>query len=216
MRFVGVAVAMGVVAAMLFVPAGRIDVPAFWAWLVALFGSGTLCFALLARFQPELMRERIQPPSDRDRASRRIAAPLFTAHLVVAGLDLRWGWSAVPLVVQVIGGLAFIGAFALVIWTLMTNPYASSAVRIQEDRGQTVISHGPYAWVRHPMYFAVVLISLGSGPFLGSWLAAPILWPLIGVFVRRTLIEDRMLQEELPGYVAYAERVRWRVVPGIF
>jgi protein-S-isoprenylcysteine O-methyltransferase Ste14 len=121
---------------------------------------------------------------------------------------------AVPL--QVVGLAAFASGYGLVLWTLLSNPYASSAVRIQADRDQHVVDTGPYAWVRHPMYLAVVLVVLGSGPALGSWAAAPVLWPILAVFVRRTLLEDAMLHAELGGYRDYAARVPWRIVPGVF
>jgi len=138
------------------------------------------------------------------------------AHYFVAGLDARFGWSAVPIAAQVLGFLASGGALLLVGWTLLSNPYASTAVRIQSERGHTVVSTGPYAFVRHPMYFAVLLYGIGSGPALGSWWAMLALLPVLIVFVRRTLVEDRMLHEELPGYEAYARRVRFRVIPGLF
>jgi protein-S-isoprenylcysteine O-methyltransferase Ste14 len=79
-----------------------------------------------------------------------------------------------------------------------------------------VITTGPYALVRHPMYLAVALVCLGSGPALGSWWAGLALVPVLAIFVRRTVIEDRMLHRELAGYAEYAARVRWRVVPGVF
>jgi protein-S-isoprenylcysteine O-methyltransferase Ste14 len=79
-----------------------------------------------------------------------------------------------------------------------------------------VITHGPYAFVRHPMYLAVVLICLGGGTALGSLLATAALLPVIAVFARRTLLEDRMLRDELPGYRDYSARVRWRVIPLVF
>jgi protein-S-isoprenylcysteine O-methyltransferase Ste14 len=128
----------------------------------------------------------------------------------------RFGWSSVPAAVQIAGFLASGGALALVGWTLLSNPYASTAVRIQSERGQTVITTGPYAFVRHPMYLAVLLFLLGSGPALGSWWSEIAMLPILPVFVRRTLFEDRMLHDELPGYAAYAQQVRFRVLPGIF
>lgn len=217
MIIVGIVAIVSVVAVMLFLPAGRVDLPWFWAWLAVLAASGAATNLLLARYQPALLAERMRPPSDRDAASRKVALPLFVAHLVLAGLDVgRFGWSSVPIYLQVFGLCAFALGFALVIWTLLSNPYASSAVRIQTDRAQVVISSGPYGIVRHPMYLAVVFVTLGSGLALGSWVAAPLLWPVILVFARRTLIEDRMLHDELGGYAEYATRVRWRVVPGVF
>ena len=191
-------------------------VPAFFAYaLMVWLVTGTVYTVLLHK-SPGLVAERMKPPSDRDRASRRIAIPLMLAHYFLAGLDARLGWSAVPAAVQFAGFLVSGGAFVLVGWTLLSNPYASTAVRIQSERGHTVVTTGPYAFVRHPMYFAVLLYGLGSGPALGSWWAMLALLPVLVVFVRRTLVEDRMLHEELPGYDAYAQRVRFRVIPGIF
>jgi protein-S-isoprenylcysteine O-methyltransferase Ste14 len=158
----------------------------------------------------------MRPPSDRDRATRRLVALPYLAHLVIAGLDARYEWSAVPEGVT-IAGLALVAAgFLLVGWTLLTNPFASSAVRVQEERAHRVISTGPYALVRHPMYLAVLLVCLGAGPALASWYAGLLLLPMVAVFIRRTLLEDAMLHGELPGYADYASRVRSRVVPGVF
>ena len=199
----------------LFLGAGR-WVPAFLAYPVMLWLVAGTVYTVLLRKSPGLVAERMKPPSDRDRSTRRIAIPLMLAHYVVAGLDARFGWSAVPIAVQVLGFLASGGALLLVGWTLLSNPYASTAVRIQSERGHTVVSTGPYAFVRHPMYFAVLLYGIGSGPALGSWWAMLALLPVLIVFVRRTLVEDRMLHEELPGYEAYARRVRFRVIPGLF
>ena len=100
--------------------------------------------------------------------------------------------------------------------TLLSNPYASSAVRIQTERAQRVITTGPYAIVRHPMYTGVVFCCAGGGMALGSWWSALALVPVVAVFVRRTLIEDRMLHAELPGYAAYARKVPSRLIPGLF
>lgn len=158
----------------------------------------------------------MKPPSDRDRATRRLVILPFLSLLVISGLDVRFGWSAVPMAAQVMGLVLELLGFALVGWVLLTNPFASSAVRIQRERGQKVITSGPYALVRHPMYLAVVLVCLGSGPALGSWYAGLALLPVIGIFIRRTLLEDRMLHRDLEGYDSYSARVRWRVLPPLF
>jgi protein-S-isoprenylcysteine O-methyltransferase Ste14 len=121
-----------------------------------------------------------------------------------------------PLAARLVGLSLVATAMGLVGWTLLENPFASSAVRIQPERGQRVITTGPYAIVRHPMYLGVLLFCLGSGPALGSWWSALPLVAVVPVFIRRTLLEDRMLQAELVGYADYSARVRWRVVPGVF
>ncbi len=199
--------------------AGRVDLPAHWAYALGFWlGAGTI-YTLLMRKSPALVHERFRPPKgrDRDRATRLIALPLMIAHYALAGADAgRFGWSHVPVPVQ-LAGFAFVaGSLALVGWTLLSNPYASTAVRIQDERDHRVLSTGPYALVRHPMYLGVLLFGLGSGPALGSWWAGLLLLPLLAVFVRRTLKEDRMLHAELKGYAEYAGKVRSRVVPGLF
>ena len=206
----------GVALAVLTLTAGRLDVIRFWIWVGVIYLSAATIYTRLAQVNPELAAERMKPPSDRDRATRRLVALPFLAHLVLAGLDARFGWSDVPLALQLAGTMLVALGFALVGWVLFTNPFASSAVRIQEDRGQHVVSSGPYALVRHPMYLAVLLFCLGSGPALGTWVGALALGPVVGIFVRRTWIEDRMLRNELAGYLDYAARVRWRVLPLVF
>jgi protein-S-isoprenylcysteine O-methyltransferase Ste14 len=159
----------------------------------------------------------MRPPSDRDRSTRIVSGLAMAGHFALAGLDVgRLGWSAVTLPVQVGGFALVLVGLWLVDWTLLSNPFASSAVRIQSERAQAVISHGPYAIVRHPMYLGVILFCLGSGLALGSPWSSLALLPVAIVFVRRTLREDRMLQDELPGYREYAARVRWRIARGLF
>jgi protein-S-isoprenylcysteine O-methyltransferase Ste14 len=214
--FLRLSVPAVMVAAVLFGTAGRVDVWNFWAYAGVVFGSVGTVFALLARFSPALYAERVSPPDDRDRATRRLVAAPLVSHLIVAGLDARFAWSDVPLVLVIAGLVAMAAAFVLVGWTLLSNPFASSAVRLQAEREQSVISSGPYALVRHPMYLAVFVCCGAAGPALGSWYAGACLAPVLVVFVRRTLLEERMLRAELDGYDAYAARVRWRVVPGVF
>jgi len=197
--------------------AGRWDLPMHWAYVAVLWLSAGTTYTLLQSRSPELIRERLKPPSDRDRSTRRVAIPIMLAHYLVAGLDAgRLGWTRVPFPLQIAGLAMLAASMAVVGWTLLSNPYASSAVRIQSEREHHVITTGPYAIVRHPMYLGVLLFSLGSGAALGSWLAAVLLVPVLAIFVRRTLLEDRMLHAELKGYAEYAARVRWRVVPGLF
>lgn len=216
MMFVRFAIPAFVFLVLLFTAAGRLDVWPFWAYVGVMYAIAATIYTLLARWSPGLVAERLRPPSDRDRTTRRLVVLPFAAHLVVAGLDARFGWSTVP-IPAIAAGLAMVAAgFLLVGWTLVTNPFASSAVRVQHEREHQVISHGPYAIVRHPMYLAVLLVCLGAGPALASWWAGLALLPIVPVFVRRTLLEDAMLHRDLPGYTEYASRVRWRAVPGIF
>ena len=200
----------------LFLAAGRLDVWPFWAYVGVMYVIAATTYSFLARWSPALIAERLRPPSDRDRATRRLVVLPFLAHLVIAGLDARFAWSVVPAELTAAGLVVVALGFLLVSWTLLTNPFASSAVRVQHEREQQVVSTGPYAIVRHPMYLAVVLVCAGAGPALASWYAGLALLPVVAIFVRRTLLEDAMLHRELRGYARYAARVRWRVVPGIF
>jgi len=122
----------------------------------------------------------------------------------------------VPLSLRLIALAVFILGFALMLWAMDANPFFSSAVRIQPDRGQRVIAVGPYRWVRHPGYAGAIPAMTASGPVLGSWLAtalgaAGVLW-----LVWRTGMEDQMLRTELVGYDDYARKVRWRLLPGVW
>ena len=121
-----------------------------------------------------------------------------------------------PLPAKLLAWLGLALAGALIFWALATNTYLSRMAHIQDDRGQVVVTAGPYRFVRHPMYLGVILLFLSMPVALGSWWAL-LLGAVIGlIFLLRTAKEDRMLRDELPGYPEYAGRVRYRLVPGIW
>lgn len=211
-----IAIVLLTMGALLFGSAGRLDLPWLWAYLLGWLVYVSLASGLTLRFNPTLARERMQPPSDRDRLTRRMAVVPSLGHLVVAGLDARFGWSSMPSWLHVVGLVLLTVAWSFITWTFLTNRFASSAIRIQDERGHEVISTGPYALVRHPMYLGVFLTIVGSPLALGSWWAAVAISPMLVVFVRRTELEDRLLHEELRGYPEYAQRVRSKVVPGLY
>jgi protein-S-isoprenylcysteine O-methyltransferase Ste14 len=219
-RFLSLALRLTIAAAGLWsvvaLAAGRVGAWGPLAWAGVIWVSAVATHAAMLRLSPGLLEERLAPASDRDVATRRLVALPMLAHLVLAGLDLRFGWSRVPLAAQLFGLALVAAGFTLVAWVLLSNPFASSAVRVQPERSHRVISTGPYGVVRHPMYLAVLLVSLGSGAAFGSWWAGLAMVPVVAAFLRRTLLEDRMLRDELDGYQAYSERVRWRVVPMVF
>ncbi|HEY4723917.1 MAG TPA: isoprenylcysteine carboxylmethyltransferase family protein, partial [Anaerolineae bacterium] len=136
---------------------------------------------------------------------------------IVAGLDMRYAWSSGILPpAQIVAGLMVIAGYALVVWATGTNAFFSQVVRIQTERGHTVVSSGPYRLVRHPAYVGMILVALSSPIMLGSW------WALIAgvvsaaLVVTRTALEDKTLQAELAGYKDYAERTRYRLLPGVW
>ncbi len=183
----------------------------------ALFGSAgslAIAFALLDR---GLLQERMRPGGKPTPLGLRLLNVVLLAHLIIAGLDrgrLHWT-NNVPLWLQVLGLLLVAVGYVLVFWAMLVNRFFSSVVRIQSDRGQQVISTGPYALVRHPGYSAGILIVLASGIALGSWLAAAFLVAVVLPFLLyRAVNEDRVLQSCLDGYADY--HVPWRLVPGIW
>jgi protein-S-isoprenylcysteine O-methyltransferase Ste14 len=140
-------------------------------------------------------------------------------HWIIAGLDRgRFHWSdTVPVWLQSLGLIALAGSYAFCIWAMRVNRFFSSVVRIQTDRGQHVVTTGPYAVIRHPGYLAGIVVMLTSGVALGSWVAAAFLViTTLPFLLYRAITEDRILQAELPGYRDYAGRVRWRLMPGLW
>lgn len=203
-------------AAALFGGAGTFGIPAFWIYLV-IFAA--VIIASLVGLDPDLARERMRPGGQKAPIALQLFAFALVAHWLIAGLDRgRFHWSDdVPLWLRVLGFIGLIGGYALCFWAMRVNRFFSSIIRIQSDRGQHVIDGGPYAVVRHPGYIAGILVMLGSGLALCSWIAWAFLIVLSVPFLMyRVITEDRVLQAELAGYRDYAARVRWRLVPGIW
>ena len=207
---------LGVLGCALFFSAGRLDIPFFWACLAVMAVGGIVVVSQMDR---ELLHERVHPgPGGIDRHLRVIILPFFFGHLVVAGLDVgRYEWSGrLPVAVQVVALLEIIVAIAFSAWAVRTNRFFSPVVRIQQERGHHVVTSGPYRWIRHPGYAAVIYWMMASGPALGSWYSMIPIVPALGLILRRAIIEDRFLHEHLDGYADYAGRVRYRLVPGLW
>ncbi len=200
----------------LFASAGTVAIAGFWIYLAIFAAVMAVSFAIL---DPGLLRERMRPGGQRPPLGLRLFTIVMVAHWIVAGLDRgRFHWSdKVPAWLQGLGLLVFAGSYALALWAMQVNRFFSPVVRIQSDRGQYVVTTGPYAVIRHPGYLAGILIILASGVALGSWLAAALVAvSCLPFLLYRAMTEDRILQVELPGYSDYARRVRWRLMPGIW
>ncbi|WP_221167082.1 methyltransferase family protein [Rhizobium lentis] len=203
-------------AAALFASAGTIAVPGFWAYLAIIAVVMIVSFAAL---DPDLLRERMRPGGEKPPISLRVFSLVLFLHWIVAGLDRgRFHWSDnVPDWLQGVCLFTVAAGYALALWAMRVNRLFSSVIRIQADRGQHVVSTGPYAFVRHPGYTAGFLIIAASGPALGSWLAAALVVLFsLPFLLYRTITEDRILRAELIGYSDYAARVQWRLLPGIW
>lgn len=139
------------------------------------------------------------------------------ATMIVAGLDHRWGWSAiVPEVGQALAPLVIAAGYGLAVWAMVENRYFSAVARIQKDRGQKVVTTGPYRLVRHPSYAGAILGYLAVPVMLDAlWSLIPAMVMLVALTIR-TGLEDQMLREELEGYQSYAEKTRYRLIPGLW
>jgi protein-S-isoprenylcysteine O-methyltransferase Ste14 len=204
----------------LFGIAGRVNWPG--AWLVILLFTAHLVLSgwLLFRHDPELLKERLTTASNVPQWDRliargnRILLPIF---LATAALDAgRFGWSAMPMILRVAGTTAVVAAIGVLYWCAAVNRFLSARSRIQSERGHTVVQHGPYRFVRHPLYTARIVLITGVALTLGSWSALVPAAVNALLLVIRTALEDRLLTMELPGYREYAKYVPERLVPGLW
>ena len=199
--------------------AGRVDWSAAW-FITLLFTWQVLSGWLLFRHDPELFKERLTTASNVphwDRLIARGSRILYPIFLATAALDAgRFRWSAMPIVVRAIGTAAVVAAVGVVWWCAAANHFLSTRSRIQSERGHTVVQHGPYRFVRHPMYGSRIVLMLGAALTLGSWIALLPAALIALLLVLRTSLEDRMLTTELPGYRTYAKHVPGRLVPGLW
>lgn len=205
----------------LFLVAGTMDWPAAWGYLAVITTVMGVYAGIIIRLHPELVEERRRPPADAKRWDRPFVAAIGVAGpavlILLSGLDRRYHWSPpTPAWVQA-AGLAIGAAGGLFTnYAVASNRFFSSVVRIQRDRGHHVVDAGPYRFVRHPGYAGSLAYMIGMAVALGSRaaLAATVLLAL--ALVVRTALEDRTLKAELDGYAAYADRVRFRLIPGIW
>jgi protein-S-isoprenylcysteine O-methyltransferase Ste14 len=211
---------LGLLLVVFFVPAGSFRWPQAWVFLALYLSAVAAFFIRTKRRDPGLLKERISPQKNGKAWDRRIIRiySLFLAALpIIAGLDaVRFRWSHLPLGLNALGFAGLILTMLLAFWATKANTFASAVVRIQADRGHRVCSTGPYAHVRHPMYIAVILMAVCLPPALGSRYALIPAVIIVGLFILRTALEDKTLQAELPDYKEYAQKVRFRLIPGVW
>ena len=200
--------------------AGRATWVQGWVFLLAFVTYSVTLIWRLARTDPDLLRERNRRAENVepwDKAVMGFYTGLLMVLLALSALDSgRFRWSAVPVWVQLLGW-ALLCVTGTIIWHVMAvNAYLSSWARIQEDRGQMVVTEGLYRYVRHPMYLGIAIGFVGFPLVLASWWALIPSLMIVGLFVYRTAREDRMLRQKLPGYEEYAEKVRYRLLPGLW
>lgn len=205
-----------VMALALFLPAGTVAWPAAWVFLGLLFVSSLPITWWLLKYDPGLIEERMRfrPQLSWDKVFIAIVLVFIVFWLILMPLDaVRFHWSRMPVELKTLGALVLLISLYISFLTMRENPYSSAVVRVQKERAQTVISTGPYRYVRHPMYTGACLFFLGTALLLGSWYGVLCTPVFIGLFAVRAVLEERLLREELEGYDAYMAQVEYRFFP---
>jgi protein-S-isoprenylcysteine O-methyltransferase Ste14 len=206
-------------AALLFIPAGTFDYWQAWLFMAVLVCTSGATTVYLAICDPKLLERRMNvgPRAEKEPAQKIImvlATLGFIAMLIFPALDHRFGWSSVSASVSLLGDALIALGFLFIFFVFRENSYGASTIQIAE--GQTVISTGPYALVRHPMYAGALVMSVGIPLALGSWWGLFVLLLLLPVLIWRLLDEERFLRQNLPGYTEYQTKVNYRLVPFIW
>ncbi|MGB2635679.1 MAG: isoprenylcysteine carboxylmethyltransferase family protein [Candidatus Acidiferrum sp.] len=207
--------------ALLFLPAGTLDFWEAWVYLGILFIPMVIFSVYYYKHDPALVQRRMQM-REKVKAQQwiiRTATLLFVLGLLMPGLDHRFGWTrrltgGVPLWVEIVAQLLVLAGYLGTMWVIHVNRFAARTVQVEE--GQKVISTGPYAVVRHPMYSFATLMCLAIAPSLGSYVSLPFFALLIPIFAARLLNEEEVLRRDLPGYAEYCQGTRHHLIPYIW
>ena len=219
-RMVQVLLTLFIQVALLFTSAGTLIWPMAWVLQAEYLIILVLNRYYFLRDKPELMAERGKPKQGVKKWDKTITAVIMLFNLsllVIIGLDKRFIWSPIfPLTLQIIGLFLIASGQLLFSWAMASNPFFSTLVRIQEDRGQIVAQQGPYRFVRHPGYVGYIVFTLATPMALSS------LWGFIPagiisvLLVLRTNFEDKMLLDELEGYDQFSNQTKYRLIPGVW
>jgi len=212
----GLVILFLITAALLFGAAGTLDYWQAWLYLAVYFACSIAISVYLIRKDPALLARRMSggPFAEKEPAQRIIMAITslgFIALAVVPALDRRFGWSHVPVLAVLAGEAIMLIGWIGIYFVFRENSFASATIESAAD--QRVISTGPYAVMRHPMYAAALLMLLGISPALGSWWGLPVMVAILPALIWRLTDEERFLVQNLPGYPEYREAVRYRLLP---
>ena len=201
---------------LIFLPAGTLVFAKGWLFMGLLFGPMFVAGLVMLEKSPEFLAKRLDVKEKRSAQQGvvKLSGLMFIAGFVVAGLDFRFGWSVMPRAVTVVAAVLFLLTYLLYAEVMRENAYLSRTIKVEE--GQTLVSTGLYGIVRHPMYMATLLLFMVMPLVLGSW------WALIpfafypAIIISRLKDEEELLTRELAGYVAYKEKVKYRIIPFIW
>ncbi|MBQ3529794.1 MAG: isoprenylcysteine carboxylmethyltransferase family protein [Oscillospiraceae bacterium] len=200
----------------IFLPAGTLDYTYGWLFIGLLFVPMLIAGFVMFFKSPDFLAKRLDA-KEKQRAQKGVVALsglMFIAGFVVAGLDYRFGWSKVPLIVTMIASALFLIAYVLYAEVMRENAYLSRTVKVEE--GQTVVDTGLYGIVRHPMYAVTILLFLMMPIVLGSWYALIAFAFYPAIIIVRLKNEEDLLTRELPGYAAYKQKVKYRMIPFVW
>jgi protein-S-isoprenylcysteine O-methyltransferase Ste14 len=191
-----------------------------WLFLFLMTALWSYVFVVFMQRDPQLLERRLE--AKEIHLEQKIVQKMFSTILILAfvaaALDFRFGWSrsagGVSIWLVLVAQAAVVLGYWIVFWTMKTNSFAASIIRVEEE--QRVIDVGPYAWVRHPMYFGMTLTFLSAPLALGSFVALPVFALLVPVLIYRLIHEERTLCRDLRGYSEYCQRTRFRLIPGVW
>jgi protein-S-isoprenylcysteine O-methyltransferase Ste14 len=217
--FLSLAILILVMAVLLFAAAGTLHYWQGWVFLACYLVASIAITLYLFRHDRALLERRMHggPWAEREPAQKvimSITSVGFIVLLVLPGLDHRFGWSNMPAAVAIAGNVLMLLGWVGIFRVFRENSFTSSTIELAVD--QRVISTGPYAIVRHPMYATALLMLAGIPIALGSWWGALVVILLLPALIWRLLDEERFLGRNLPGYVAYQGRVRYRLLPHVW
>ncbi|HLO30899.1 MAG TPA: isoprenylcysteine carboxylmethyltransferase family protein [Anaerolineales bacterium] len=214
--FLRAALALPVMALIIVLPAGRWNYWQGWMYILTLIIPMFFIFGYLLKNDPALLERRMRM-REKEAVQRKIISLsyiYFLAAFILPGLDVRFGWSNVPPFVSIIADVIVFAGYMIFFWVLVTNSFVSRVIEVESN--QRVISTGPYALVRHPMYTGAIIMYLASPVALGSYwalLPAALVVPLL---IARIHNEEQVLRRDLPGYKEYTQSVVFRLIPGLW
>lgn len=205
-----------ILVATLLLPAGTVAYWEAWAYAAVLFVPMTFALVFLLKTDPELLERRMRTKEKLPEQSFlvRVGSICYGLAFLLPGFDRRFGWSSVPVVAVIIADVLVLIGYGLCLLVLRENRYASRVVEV--EAGQRVVTTGPYAIVRHPLYLGVLVMFLFTPVALGSWWALISALPLLGVLVARIRNEEGLLIKDLEGYQEYIQTTRYRLIPGVW
>jgi protein-S-isoprenylcysteine O-methyltransferase Ste14 len=203
----------------IFVPAWTLNYWQGWVFIAVFMGSSLAITLYLMKADPKLLERRVKAgvAAEKEIAQKVIqgaAGLAFIATIALPALDHRFGWSRVSWIASVVGDVLVAAGFLIVFRVFQENSFTSGTIEVGE--GQAVVSTGPYAVVRHPMYAGALVLLAGSPVALGSWWGLVMVVPMLVVLMWRLTDEERFLEKNLPGYAEYCGKVRFRLAPLIW